>query len=265
MDNMLRLCTPPSPYPEWPEHEWNPHTDTKGPVTDLEVETAGLRAFAGYYISGEWRVDRERVWRETQWGPDGTDIPGWMYLKHLASDEGPGHQEMIGWMKVIENDLGCEPAAVSLYRRLMAFEHPYGMFEANRNLAHCMKDKTGSGGHARQHDNWTGYLMNNCKDSQGALENWENVQALSPMPKRSGGGGGQRQTDRERWRQEWEDEEHDGATSASSWGFDHGFVQPHGGRVPGPYARGHAGPPPPPPKNGPPQQQYFDGPGRNLA
>ena len=269
MDNMLRLCTHPEPYPMWPERTWNPHTDKEGPVTDLEIETAALREFARYWIPPEWRGDRERVWRETPWGPGlqgSSDVPGWMYLRHLASAEGPGHQEMVGWMQVIERDLGCKADAGSLFRRLMAMSPPYGMFEANRNLAHCLKDKTGSGGHARQQNDWTGYLMNNCKDSIGALESWEHVQHLTPMAKR----GGQRQTDKARWQQEWEDDENDGEASASSWawgGGGHGYGTPFvvpprdPGRAPGPYFRGHAGPPPPPPVEGP-RQPYFDGPGR---
>ena len=136
-------------------------------------------------MDAELLEPREDLWHSELGGTTDAQtlvngLPDWAYLQRETQLE---HERMHGWVKVVVEDLQCDPEACRAFNQLMQRYvrpdpngplRPYGFMEASRILAHTLKDKTredfedlrGGPGEARGQD-WSRYLQRACDEAMG--------------------------------------------------------------------------------------------------
>ena len=134
----------------------------------------GLRNYAWDKVEPELLEDNKAVWNL-----DRGDRHPWRYLK---AESQVAHMQFHGWVQVIREDLKCDERACSSFQRLFRTNPvgaPYGFMEANRVLAHVLKDKMKPEDAWRPgRDDWSRYLQKACDESIEALEHWRDVKSL---------------------------------------------------------------------------------------
>ena len=169
MDRLAFLgALAPIPGPELDEENVGP-----GPEEFLKA----LRTRAKNFVDPELLVDREKLWSEEPEGPD--DAPEYMYLK---GETNKSHEEFHRWVKVIKEDLGCDARSCREFQHLFSTNPPgapHGFQEANRVLAHILKDKIKSDENLMQTSrDWSAFMAKACRESIEALQDHDHVKDL---------------------------------------------------------------------------------------
>ena len=149
-----------------------------------------LRNYARDHVEPELLEDRMDIWRWMD--PDAVEMPKWFYL--LARNP-EAHAKFYGWYEVIKEDLECDEQAraqfVNLFLKNPA-DAPFGFNEANRILAHILKDKeknpTGGGkgpGKAPRTD-WSRFMERACKEALEALDDPASLKDLRNLAANQG-------------------------------------------------------------------------------
>ena len=104
-----------------------------------------------------------------------------MYLTGLSTKH---HYQFQHWIKVVREDLKCDERACRAFAQLFSMNPPgapHGFQEANRVLAHVLKDKMKkSEDLVERHKDrdWSAFMSKACLESIEALENWQHVKDL---------------------------------------------------------------------------------------
>lgn len=164
--------------PEEPPHQ-GPDDDEEN--VDLDAGCEGflkaLRTRATNFVDPELLEDRLDLWSSEPGGPE--DAPEHMYLKGKTTQ---AHLEFHHWISVIKQDLKCDDRSCREFQTLFHTNPPgapHGFMEANRILAHMLKDKTKTMETLVHQDrDWSAFMAKASKESIEALQNWKDIKDL---------------------------------------------------------------------------------------
>ena len=113
----------------------------------------------------------------------------WVYLRGATQEE---HEWMVGWVSFVVEDLQCDEHAVMMLTQVMRRNPPgveVGLQEANRILAHILKDKWKPAAEGHDGQDWSAFVSSSCEEVLEALERPDLVLSLEPKTRRGRAGG----------------------------------------------------------------------------
>ena len=112
-----------------------------------------------YEMAPELVQDRMDLYRDNLMRHQ--EPPAWLTLQP--------HQDLREWSSIVQEDLAVEPWAIHAFKEVLQ-GGPFGVYEANRILAHLMKDSSSS---SRSEGSKSRWLYKACNESLEAMRNWE--------------------------------------------------------------------------------------------
>ena len=158
------------------------------PDGDMDQYLQALQSHAERFVDAELLEDRQELWAAAPaHGPDvpGPVVPDYMYLQGQSRES---HLRFQHWAQLVKQDLQCDDRSCGLFQELFSKNPPgapYGYNEANRVLAHMLKDKAKPQQDLVSPDRpWSGFLSKACREAIEALDCHEHVKDLR-NPKKS--------------------------------------------------------------------------------
>ena len=133
-----------------------------------------LRHYSWNAVDPELLDDRQDIWLL-----DRKPVPEYWYLRGETQE---AHMFYHGWVKVIMEDLKCDPRACQAFVKLfktMPPGAPHGFMEASRVLAHVLKDKMKPEESWKPgREDWSRFMQRACEEAIEALENHQHLRSL---------------------------------------------------------------------------------------